>query len=168
MKGFIYVIRSHQTEDIYYGSTKQRLSQRIGEHRRNYYRYIEGQYGYTSSYDIVQFDDAYIELVEEVEYENRDVLLAREGFHIRNNKCVNKLITGRTRKEYQEEHKKHIQVIRKKYHEEHKEERNERSKTWRKENKIDVSDYNKQYHEEHKEEINKRRREKRKELKSTI
>ena len=39
MKGFIYIIRSHQTTDVYYGSTIQpRLSQRLAEHRRDYDR----------------------------------------------------------------------------------------------------------------------------------
>jgi len=36
MKGFIYIIRSHQTEDVYYGSTIQPLSKRMASHRSHF------------------------------------------------------------------------------------------------------------------------------------
>ncbi len=188
MIGYIYVIRSHQTEDVYYGSTKQTLSQRMCGHRRNFKSFVEGtNTHYRSSIEILQFDDAYIELVEEIEYTNKNELFAREGFYIRNNACVNKQIAGRTNKEwcktnyeenrekallinkqYRIDNKEAIRVRNQKYHIENKTARNDESKIWKEEHKFDVSDYNKKYHEEHKEEINKRRREKRIEIKDKL
>ena len=52
--GKIYSIRSHQTEKIYIGSTTQSLAVRFGGHKRQN----------CSSQQILQFDDAYIELIE--------------------------------------------------------------------------------------------------------
>ena len=188
MIGYIYVIRSHQTEDVYYGSTKQTLSQRMSGHRRNYTAYINGTgTDNRSSIKILQFKDAYIELVEEVKYDNKLELYAREGFYIRNNNCVNKQIAGRTQKEWQatnyEENKEKEKLRNKKYHDDNKELvklrrhnyhvenktlRNEESKIWKEEHKTDFSDYNKKYHEEHKEEINKKRRERRQEIRDNL
>ena len=100
MKGSIYVIRSHQTEDVYYGSTIQLLCKRMASHRKEYQKWKKGTRAYTSSYEILKYGDAYIELVEEVFFENKHELRAREGHHIRTNKCVNKVIPCRTKEEY--------------------------------------------------------------------
>ena len=41
MKGKIYIIRSHLTDDVYYGSTTQKyLSSRFGDHKANYKCYL--------------------------------------------------------------------------------------------------------------------------------
>jgi hypothetical protein len=111
MKGYIYIIRSHQTTDVYYGSTKQRLSQRMTEHRSQYKRYINGEVSYFRSVNhILKYNDAYIELIEEIEYKNKQELIAREGFFIRNNSCINKEIAGRTQKEWCNDNKEHISI----------------------------------------------------------
>ncbi len=148
MIGFIYIIRSHQTTDVYYGSTKQTLSQRMAHHRYDYKHYLEGKNkGLTSSIDILKFDDAYIELVEEVEYESRNELLAREGFHIRNNKCVNKVMLGRTDKEYREDTK----AQRKEYLKQNKDKIKESEKKYHETNKEKIDEYKKQHYQDNKE-----------------
>ena len=104
--GKIYSIRSHQTDLIYIGSTcETRLSARLSKHKWNYKAYLkEGRY-YTS-FEILKYADAYIELIEEVKEKTKDELQRLEGEHIRNNNyCVNKNIAGRTRKERDEVNK---------------------------------------------------------------
>ena len=49
--------------------------------------------------------DAYIELIEQVENITKPELQRLEGQYIRLNKCVNKIIQGRTRKEWEEDNK---------------------------------------------------------------
>ncbi len=101
MNGFVYIIRSHQTDKVYYGSTKQMLCKRMANHKLAYKRLLCGKgNAYTTSFEILKFDDAYIELIEEVKYLNKYELWAREGFYIRNNTCVNKVIPDRTKYEY--------------------------------------------------------------------
>jgi len=107
-KGQIYFIRSHQTEKVYVGSTTQKLSVRIAEHRRTFKRYKNGKYHYTSSYDLLELGDAYIEWQEDFPCHSKKELEAREGYWIRKTECVNKFIAGRTPKEYYEDNKEVI------------------------------------------------------------
>ena len=96
----IYTIRSHQTDKFYIGSTIDKyLSKRFSNHKNN----NKNNNG-TSSYEILQFDDAYIELLENFKCESREELNKREGELIRQYKdqCVNKNIAGRTQKERDE------------------------------------------------------------------
>ena len=97
MKGYVYIIRSHKTEEVYYGSTTQLLCKRMAGHRTAFKRGII----FTAS-KILKFDDAYIEQVEEIEFTNKQELYAREGFYIRNNECVNKCVPDRTPEEAKE------------------------------------------------------------------
>jgi hypothetical protein len=100
MKGFIYVIKSKQTTDVYYGSTIQKINRRLQIHQSEYRRYLIGNHHYVSSFEIIQYNDAFIELVETVEYEDKEELTKREGYYIQNHDCVNKHIEGRTKKEW--------------------------------------------------------------------
>ena len=90
--GKIYKLVSSQTDKIYIGSTTLSLKKRFAEHK------------YTSnvcsSKLITCYDDVDIKLLEEYPCNNRKELFKKEGFYIRNNKCVNKQILGRTQKEY--------------------------------------------------------------------
>jgi hypothetical protein len=99
----IYKIVSNHTDDVYYGSTCNTLSRRIYQHRADYKRWIKKTYGYTSSFEIMKFDDCQIFLVEEICCETKDQLIARERYHIENNVCVNKFIPGRKNKEWKAE-----------------------------------------------------------------
>ena len=109
MKGLIYVLRTNQTDGIYYGSTTQRLlCQRLAGHKNDYKRTITGKINRNNSaFDILKYDVAYIELIEEFEYNNIQELKAREKHYIRNNACVNKYIPLRTTKEWKEDNREH-------------------------------------------------------------
>jgi hypothetical protein len=130
MKGRVYAIRSHQTIDIYIGSTTQTLSLRMGGHRRDYKR----QYNNLTSFHIVKYDDAYIELLEEVECNTKEELHAREGHYIRTLNCVNKCMTGRTDKQWREDNKEQQKEYNALRYKDNKEERQEQARLHYKEN----------------------------------
>ena len=134
-QGKIYCLRSHQTDDIYIGSTCQTLSKRKVNHRVDYKRWKNGKCCYYTSFQLIKYDDCYIELLEECPCDNKNQLEQREGQLIREMDCVNKHIAGRSKKEYYEENKEQIKENRKKHYEEHKEE---------------IAEYNKKYNEAHK------------------
>ena len=106
-KGKIYAIKSYECDDIYIGSTINRLSDRLWGHRSSYNRFINGDDNVViSSFEILQFDDAFIELIEEYPCKNKDQLKRREGEIITKTiNCLNKNIAGRTQDEYQKSDK---------------------------------------------------------------
>jgi len=58
--------------------------------------------------EILQYPDAYIELIENFPCENKEQLNKREGEIIRSMDCVNKRIAGRTMPEYRKDTKDRI------------------------------------------------------------
>ena len=82
-KAKIYCIRSSQTEEVYYGSTCQPLNIRFSHHKSNLNQNI-------TSKQILQYEDAHIELIEEFPCNNKAELNIRERYYIENNICVNK------------------------------------------------------------------------------
>lgn len=106
-KAKIYAIRAPGTNRVYIGATtKPLLSQRMAEHRNHCKRWKEGKERKTTSADILEYEGAYIELVEEFPCDNKDQLNRREGEIIRQTaNCVNQCITGRTVAEYIAENK---------------------------------------------------------------
>ena len=111
----IYTIRSHQTNKYYIGSTTQSLSRRLTGHRKDYKRHLSNNDNeYTSSYEILKYNDYYIELLLAYPCNNKDELHRREGELIRQHKSdvVNIFIAGRTDKEYNEDNKIRIKQYR--------------------------------------------------------
>lgn len=104
-EGKIYAIKSYQCDDVYIGSTYQSLCRRFSDHKRHYDRYINDDSSscYVTSYEILQFDDAFIELIEEYPCENRNQLHKKEGEWITKTlNCVNKYMPSITMEEYKE------------------------------------------------------------------
>jgi hypothetical protein len=113
--GRVYAIRSHQTTDIYIGSTEQILCKRMSDHRKVYNSFLNDKQGYITSYEVLKYEDAYIELIFEGEFESKDALRKKEGEYQRSMDCVNIRIDGRTQKEWQKQHyQKHKEEIKKK------------------------------------------------------
>jgi len=100
----IYKISSSQCNKFYIGSTIQTLNKRLSAHKTNYKSYEKGIRHYTTSYEVVKYDDAIIELIKDVKCENRKQLEKIEGECIleHHNRILNKRVEGRTRKEYYE------------------------------------------------------------------
>jgi hypothetical protein len=146
--GKIYSIRSPHTEYIYIGSTIQSLSKRFSGHKGSYSSFIKkGVAQYCKCFDILKLGDAYIELIENFSCDTKEQLLKKEGETIRQYKdiCVNKIINGRTIKEYREEHKDHIKDLHKKYREEHKDK---------------IKKYREKYHNDNKDILKQKRKDK--------
>lgn len=118
MIGYIYKIWDNDDPTlVYYGSTKQRVSGRIANHRNK----SSG----CKSKIIIERNNYQYATLEKVEYEEKFELKNRERFWIENNICVNKNIPNRTQKEYN--------II-----------NNQRAKEWYKLNKKNVADNHKQ------------------------
>ena len=109
-KGKIYTIRSNQTNLYYIGSTTQDLYKRLYEHKKDYKLFNNEKKNYITSYEIVKYDDVYIELLEIFKCENKNELNKREGELIRQYKdnVVNKYIPNRTSKEYYQDNQDKI------------------------------------------------------------
>ena len=105
--GKIYKIEpivEHEEEEIYVGSTtKQYLSQRMDNHRRCFKSWKSGKTNKLTVFDLFDkygIDNCKIYLLESVNANSKDELLAKEGHYIKTLKCVNRCIAGRTIKEY--------------------------------------------------------------------
>ena len=97
--GKIYKIVGNQTEDVYIGSTCQKhLSTRLSGHKATYNTWLKGKSNYTTSYELIKYDDVQIILIENCPCNDKYQLEARERHHIENNKCVNKTIPTRTQR----------------------------------------------------------------------
>ena len=126
--GKIYIIRSHQTEKYYIGSTIQKcLSTRFNEHNSGYKHFLKTNYGKVSSFEIIKLGDAYIELLEAYPCNNNLELHKREGELIREHtaNCVNKNIAGSNYQQYKKEYyiknKEHYKEQAKEYYIKNKE-----------------------------------------------
>ena len=133
-QGKIYCLRSYETDDIYIGSTTLSLAIRKGQHKIDYKSYLNNKKYFVTSFNIIKYDDCYIELIEEYPCENKQQLAKKEGEYIRNRDCVNKNIAGRTKKEYREANKDKIVE-------------------YRKDNKDKIAEYKVEYYKANKEKI---------------
>jgi hypothetical protein len=161
--GKIYTLRSHQTDDIYIGSCATTLTKRKSYHKNDYNKWKNGKFNYITSYELIKYDDWYIELLEDFPCENRNQLEKREGELIRSMNCVNKNIAGRTKKEYHSQYRiENIDKI-KEYEKQYRLENADKIKKYQKEYKIEnydeINEYQKEYRLENDDEIKKYQKE---------
>ena len=151
--GKIYSIRSYDTDKYYIGSTCQTLTKRLSKHKSNYRDWQNNGKGYMTSFEILKYDDYYIELIEDFPCENKNQLHKREGELIRENKndCVNLVIPKRTLKEYKIDNKEKISQDWKKYYEKNKDALIQKQKEYRIDNKDKIKILEKAYREVNKE-----------------
>lgn len=142
----IYKLWSPSKNIIYIGSTTQSLSRRLAKHLSNYKAYNNNNTKtYFTSYLVLDCEDYKIELLEEYACNNRQQLERKEGEYIRANICVNKIIAGRTQKEYYETNIEKITEYNKKYCEDNKAKIKEYMKNYREQNKDKKKEYQKKY-----------------------
>ena len=157
-KGKIYTIRSFQTEKYYIGSTCNPLYKRLANHKYNYESYKKGKSNFITSFDIIKYEDCYIELLEYFKCETKEELNKREGELIRLHKdnIVNKCIPNRKIKEWYENNRETILEKKKEYHENNRETLIQKKKIYNEINK------NKRlnYYQENKEDIRQKAKEK--------
>lgn len=108
-------------DDEYIGSTTRPLSERMNGHRQDYKRTIIRCCSSCILFDKYGIKNCKIELIEDYPCERKEQLLKREGEIQRERNCVNKLIAGRTPKEWREEHKEMLNIKKKEYTEKNKE-----------------------------------------------
>lgn len=133
----IYKLVSDKTDMIYIGSTTTNLNIRLSGHKH----YFNKNIGYVTSKKLFKLDgNISIELIKLFPCNCKKELEKEEGEYIKKYKniCVNKLIAGRTKKEYNT-----------KYYEENKEIINEKKK-----------EYDKKYYQNNKKIIKEKKKEK--------
>ena len=156
-KSKIYSIRSHQTDLIYIGSTIQTLALRLAGHVRDFKKFKNGKCNYITSFDMLKFEDYYIELICEFPCASKLHLSKKEGEYIRSSKCVNKNIAGRTSNQYYLDNKVKIKKYAKQYQLDNKEKRikyrldnkekiSKQQKQYQLDNKVKIAKHQKQYH----------------------
>jgi hypothetical protein len=97
--GKIYKITSGDL--TYIGSTcEPTLAKRLAKHIACFKQWKKGNSHDVTSYRLIETGLYEITLVELCPCGSKDELTARERFHIENTVCVNKVIPGRTKKEY--------------------------------------------------------------------
>ena len=108
MIGRIYKIYCPDNpEEVYIGSTTATLNKRFIRHKSNYKAWKEGKYAKTTCYDIFEkysIEKCIIELIEEVQFEDKKELTKNEAKYIRDIDCVNKYIPDRTKAEWEKEY----------------------------------------------------------------
>jgi hypothetical protein len=144
MKGIIYKITCNETGEVYYGSTQRSLNKRMIEHKTNCKRWKKGKYRFTTSFNIIDRGNYSYRLIETVECEDKKQLEQRERYYIENNECINKMVVGRTNKEYYEANKETILEYQKEYREANKDKR----KAYYEANKEAILEQQKEYHKE--------------------
>ena len=150
--GKIYRITSGDL--TYIGSTTQStLARRLAGHVKSYKRWKNENYGFTSSFPLIETGQYEITLIELWPCTSKDELTARERFHIESNICVNKNIAGRTQKEWCETNADTLR---------------EYQKVYREANVDTLRKKKKAYVNTHRDEINKRKREARAKKKSAV
>ena len=153
-KAKIYKIHNIIDNEIYIGSTRISLANRMAKHRftareerRNCHRL------YMKMNDL-GIDKFYIELIEEYPCENVEQLRRHEGEIIRELKpSLNFAIAGRTNKEWREDNAEYKKEKDKEYYQEHQEIIKERSKRYRQDNREVMIQQNKEYYQKKREEL---------------
>jgi hypothetical protein len=141
MKGIIYKIVCNETNEVYYGSTTQKINERILEHKKKCRYWKAGKYNYVSSFQIIDRNNYNYEVVEEVDYLDKRELEERERWYIVNNACINKNIPTRTMKEHYEDNKDIIKEKMKQYQQANKDTIKEYQKEYREANKEKMKEY---------------------------
>jgi hypothetical protein len=99
-----------------------------------------------------------IELIEEFPCENVEQLRKREGEIQRERECVNRVIAGRTRAEYYQDHAEQIRERTRQHYQEHAEELREYGRRYYQEHAEELREYGRQHYQEHAEERREQRR----------
>jgi hypothetical protein len=167
--GKIYTIRCYKDPSlIYVGSTTRQLSKRWWDHKTCVKNKIV-RTSITQKMIDLEIENFYIELYEMFPCTNKEELHKREGEITRLIGTVNKVIAGRSQKEYRQDHKEFLSEYFKKYNDNRKEEMKEYGKNRREGDKREeILQKKREYHHKNKEEISRKKKEKREQNKEEI
>jgi len=144
MIGQIYCIKSPQTTETYVGSTTRGLDIRMKEHTIAYGLYQNDMYSYVSSFDIVKYPDAYIELLEERTFETKEDRYKCEGKWMKELNSCNKQIAGRDRYEWYNDNREIVLGKMKIYRDKNKKELNRKDREFYLANKLQINQLQKE------------------------
>jgi DNA repair exonuclease SbcCD ATPase subunit len=146
--GKVYKILNTLNNEVYVGSTYQKLSQRMTKHRNSVKDPHRNKNTFYTYIDTIGIEHFYIELIENFPCANKEELRAREGYWIRQIGTLNDKIAGRTPQQHYDDNKEKILERCKEHYENNKEEIQQRKKKYREENKEKIAEHKKQYYEE--------------------
>ena len=147
----IYKIYPISGEDeCYIGSTVNSLCRRMAGHREEYKRQHDMTITSKILFNKYGINNCKIQLLELCPCDTKEQLHAREGYHIRNNNCVNKNIPNRTNKEWREDNKEYLNKKKKEYYNDNRKQLIAKVKQYCKDNEEHVKNYQKQYRESNK------------------
>jgi hypothetical protein len=112
-----------------------------------------------TSYEILKYDDCYIELICECPCETKEQLNKKEGETIRAMNCANKVIPCRTDREYYQDNREHLLEQKREYAIENKEEIAEYQRNYAINHKQERKEYLANYYQLNKEEHSKKAKE---------
>ena len=157
----IYKLVSDVTDAVYIGSTTQRLSQRLSEHKASYKLYLNKKFRYVTSFELFKLESpVHIVLIQNFPCKNKDELHARERYYIESESCLNRNIPGRSKQEYRNDNREQIKEYFKEYYVDNREEIKEYSKQYYLQNKEEKKAQVKQYYVDNKETIKEKFKEK--------
>lgn len=117
--GRVYKITNEDESLIYIGSTQCKLNVRLSLHKFHYKLWKANRFAYLSVFEIFDkcgVDNIKIQLLDEINYDDKKDLYRIEANYIKNLKSINKNIPLQTRKEYYEIHKNEISQKVKQYY----------------------------------------------------
>ena len=145
--GKIYQILNSVNDEVYVGSTTQPLCKRLYKHKRNSIERVECKSPLYELMRDIGNDNFYIELIELYPCNSKEELNSREGQYIRDIGTLNKVINGRTYKEYVEENIEHIKQYQQTYRENNKEYMKQYKQKYQQDNKERLKAQKQQYYE---------------------
>jgi len=158
--GKIYKIVDIGYNKCYIGSTTEGLSTRMARHRASFKQFLNNGKGYTRSFDLFneyEVENCKIELIEYYKCDTLQELRKREGEVIKNNECVNKVVAGRTIKEYQYDNNDKIKEQKKEYREDNRDKILEQKKEYREQHKDKIKESKREYREQNRDKINEKK-----------
>ena len=119
--GKIYKIVDIGYNECYVGSTIEVLSKRMCHHRCNFNRNKPHPCNSSILFEKYGLETCKIELIENYPCNSKEELTAREGYHIKQNNCLNKTVAGRSKKQWYQDNSEHVSNKAKEYREQNKE-----------------------------------------------
>jgi ribosomal protein S27AE len=119
--GKIYKIINDVDNEIYVGSTCEKLSMRMARHRKSRKELKKCNSKLYQHMNLIGIEHFKIYLIENYPCDNKEELERREGQIIKQFGTLNSLIAGRTKKEWCEDNKKHLIEYHKQWYKDNKE-----------------------------------------------
>jgi hypothetical protein len=156
----IFCIKSLLTDKVFIGATTQKLESRMKIYKTHYRSFLNNKFHHCNSFEILEYEDAFIELIQAYPCNNKKELNFMEGEIVRAElNAVNTRIAGRTRAQYNIDNHQKVKDDKKKWYEDNKEKTLIRAKKYNEENKEQIKIKNKEYREINKEHLNQKSRE---------